>query len=66
MLKDLQSIIHPNQLYEGCLVHKQFCKSFSKESKSRANQPLQEIHADVFDPIKPCSFDKNANHEFFK
>ena len=40
MLKGLQSIIHPNQLCEGCLVGKQFCKSFLKKSTSRANQPL--------------------------
>jgi hypothetical protein len=45
---------------------KQFCRSFLKESKSRANQPLQEIYVDIFGPIKPCSFDKNANHEFFE
>jgi hypothetical protein len=40
MLKGLLSIIHPNQLCEGCLMGKQFRKSFSKESTSRANQPL--------------------------
>jgi hypothetical protein len=66
MLKGQPSIIHPNQLCEGCLVGKQFCSIFLKESKSRANQLLQEIHADIFGPIKPCSFDKNANQEFFE
>jgi hypothetical protein len=40
MLKGLLSIIHPNQLCEGCLMGNQFRKSFSKESTSRANQPL--------------------------
>jgi hypothetical protein len=40
MLKGLLSIIHPNQLCEGCLMGKQFHKTFSKESTSRANQPL--------------------------
>jgi hypothetical protein len=30
MLKGLPSIIHPKQLCEGCLVDKQFCKSFKK------------------------------------
>jgi len=44
MLKGLLSIIHPNQLCKGCLVGKQFHKIFSKESTSRVNQPLQEIH----------------------
>jgi hypothetical protein len=58
MLKGLSSIIHPNQLYEGRLVDKQFCNSFSKESTSRASQPLQEIHIDVYGPIKPCLFGK--------
>ena len=38
MLKDLPSIIHLNQLCEECLVGKQFCKSFSKESTPRASQ----------------------------
>ena len=47
MLNGLLSIIHPNQLCEGCLMRKQFCKSFSKEFTSRANQHLQEIHANV-------------------
>jgi len=60
MLKGLPSIIHLNQLSEGCLVGKQFHKSFLKESTSRANQPLQEIHVEVCGPIKPYSFDKNT------
>jgi hypothetical protein len=60
MLKALLSIIHPNQLCEGCLMGKQFHKSFSKESTSRANQPLQEIHVNIYGPIKPCSFGKNS------
>ena len=59
MLKGLPSIKCLNQLCEGCLVGKQFCKSFLKESISRANQALQEIHIDVYGPIKPCSFGKN-------
>jgi transposase InsO family protein len=37
---------------------KQFHKSFLKESTLRANQPLQEIHADVCGPMKPCLFGK--------
>jgi hypothetical protein len=40
MLKGLPSIKCLNQLCEGCLVGKQFCKSFSKESASRSSQPL--------------------------
>jgi len=32
MLKGLSSIIHLNQLCEGCLVGKQFRKTFPKES----------------------------------
>ena len=59
MLKGLPFIIHPNQLYERCLVCKGFHKSFPKESTSRANQPLQEIHTDVCGPFKPCLFGKN-------
>jgi len=37
MLKGLPSSIYPNQLCEGCLIGKQFCKSFPNESISRAN-----------------------------
>jgi hypothetical protein len=59
MLKGLPSIIHPNKLCEGCLVGKQFHKSFFKESTSRANQPLQEIYIYVCDHIKPCLFSRN-------
>ena len=59
MLKGLSFIIHSNQLCEGCLVGKQFHKRFPKESISRASQPLQKIHTDVYGPIKPCSFSKN-------
>jgi hypothetical protein len=58
MLKGLLSIIHLNLLCERCLMGKQFCKNFLKESTSRANQPLQEIYADIYGPIQPCSFGK--------
>jgi ribosomal protein L31 len=58
MLNGLQSIIHPNQLCEECLVENQFCKSFLKESTSKVSQPQQEIHVDVCGPIKPCLFGK--------
>jgi hypothetical protein len=58
MLKGQPSIIHPNQLCVGCLMGKQFHKSFSKESTLRANEPLQEIHADVCGPMKPYLFCK--------
>jgi len=59
MLNGLPSIIYPNQLCKGCLVGKQYRKSFLKKSTSRASQSLQEIHVDVRGPIKPCSFGKH-------
>ena len=59
MLKGLPLIIHPNQLCEECSVDKQFHKSFLKEFTLRISQPLQEIHVDVWGPIKPCLFGKN-------
>ena len=36
MVKGLPYINHPDQLCEGCLLGKQFRKSFPKESNSRA------------------------------
>ena len=36
MVRGLPSISHPDQLCEGCLLGKQFKKSFPKESSSRA------------------------------
>jgi hypothetical protein len=58
MLKGQPSTIHPNQLCEGYLMGKQFHKSFLKESPLRANEPLQEIHADVCGSMKPYLFGK--------
>jgi hypothetical protein len=59
MVNGLPSINQPDQLCEGCLVSKQFRKSFSKEYTTRANEPLQLVHVDVCGPIKPFSFGKN-------
>jgi hypothetical protein len=59
MVNGLPSINQPDQLCEGCLVGKQFRKNFPKESTTRANEPLQVVHADVCGPIKPSSFGKN-------
>jgi hypothetical protein len=51
MLKSLPSIIHQISC-EGCLMGKQFHKSFLKKSTSRASQPPQKIHVSVCGPIK--------------
>jgi hypothetical protein len=59
MVNGLPSINQPDQLCEGCLVSKQFRKSFSKESTTRTNELLQLVHVDVCGPIKPSSFGKN-------
>ena len=58
-MRGLPSINHPDQLCEGCLIGKQFRKSFPKESTTRATKPLELIHTDVCGPIKPNSFGKN-------
>ena len=47
MVRGLASISNPNQVCEGCLLRKQFKKSFPKESSSRAQKPLELIHMDV-------------------
>ena len=60
-MKGLPCINHPDQLCEGCLLGKQFRKSFPKESESRAKKPLELIHADVCGPIKPSSLG-NSNY----
>ncbi|KAE8727985.1 hypothetical protein F3Y22_tig00004899pilonHSYRG00012 [Hibiscus syriacus] len=55
MVKGLPCINHPDQLCEGCLVGKQFRKSFPKESETRAKKPLELIHTDkseVFEVFK--------------
>ncbi|KAE8709398.1 Agamous-like MADS-box protein AGL6 [Hibiscus syriacus] len=59
MVKGLPCINHPDQLCEGCLVGKQFRKSFPKESETRAKKPLELIHTDVCGPIKPSSLGNN-------
>ena len=65
MLKGLSSIIHLNQLCEGCLVGKQLRKSFLEESTSKASQPLQKIHTYICGPIKPYSFDKKRIYSIY-
>uniref|UniRef100_A0A2N9JBE9 Integrase catalytic domain-containing protein n=1 Tax=Fagus sylvatica TaxID=28930 RepID=A0A2N9JBE9_FAGSY len=59
MVRGLPSIEHPNQLCEGCLFGKQSRKSFPKEASTRANKPLQLVHADLCGPMKPSSLNKN-------
>ncbi|KAH9681844.1 hypothetical protein KPL71_027113 [Citrus sinensis] len=59
MVKGLPYINHPDQLCEGCLLGKQFRKSFPKESNSRAQKPLEFIHTDVCGPFKPNSLGKS-------
>nr|GEU68141.1 copia-type polyprotein [Tanacetum cinerariifolium] len=52
-------INYPNQVCEGCLLEKHAWSSFSKEATSRANEPLQLIHADLCGPVTPPSHSKN-------
>ncbi|KAM2718779.1 hypothetical protein EV1_030652 [Malus domestica] len=59
MVRGLPCISHPDQVCEGCLLGKQFRKSFPKESTTRAQKPLELIHTDVCGPIKPSSLGKN-------
>ena len=47
MVRALPYIKHPDQFCEGCLLGKQFRKSFPKESYSRAKKLLELIHTDV-------------------
>ncbi|KAH9751570.1 hypothetical protein KPL71_014344 [Citrus sinensis] len=59
MVKGLPYINQPDKLCEGCLLGKQFRKSFPNESISRAQKPLELIHTDVCDPFKPNSLGKS-------
>ncbi|KAM2065114.1 hypothetical protein EV1_027910 [Malus domestica] len=59
MVRGLPCISHPDQVCEGCLLGKQFRKSFPKESTTRTQKPLELIHTDVCGPIKPSSWGKN-------
>ncbi|KAH9650236.1 hypothetical protein KPL70_026291 [Citrus sinensis] len=64
MVKGLPYINHPDQLCEGCLLSKQFKKSFLKELNSRAQKPLELIHTDVCGPFKPNSLVFKAFKKF--
>ena len=59
IVRGLPSISHLDQVCEGCLLGKQFKKNFPKESRSRAQKPLELIHTDVCGPIKPSSLGKS-------
>ena len=59
IVRGLPSISHLNQVWEGCLLGKQFKKSFPKESSSRAQNPLELIYTDVCGPIKLSSLGKS-------
>lgn len=59
MVKSLPYINHPDKLCEGCLLGKQFRKSFPKESNSKVQKPLELIHTDVCGPFKPNSLGKS-------
>ena len=52
-------ISHHGQVCKGCLLLKQFKKTFPKDSSSRAQNPLELIHTDVCGPIKPSSLSKS-------
>lgn len=58
MVRRLPCISHPDLVCEGCLLGKQFKKSFPKESSSRAKKSLELIHTDVCSLIKPSSLGK--------
>nr|GEW76248.1 DNA-directed DNA polymerase [Tanacetum cinerariifolium] len=55
MVKGLDHIDHPNQVCKGCLFGKHARSLFSKEATSRAKEPLQLIHIDLYGPISPSS-----------
>nr|GEY89548.1 copia-type polyprotein [Tanacetum cinerariifolium] len=65
MVKWLDHIDHPNQVCEGCLFGKHARSSFLKESTSRAKEPLQLIHTDLYGPITPPSHGKNLYFMLF-
>ena len=59
MVKGLPYINHPDQFCKGCLLGKQFRKSFLKESNSKAQKPLELIHTNMCSPFKPNSLGKS-------
>ena len=65
-MRGLPSLSHPDQVWEGCLLGKQFKKSFPKESSSRAQKPLELIHTDVCGLIKLSSLGKSNYFLIFK
>ena len=59
MIRGLTPIDHPHQICEGCLLGKHAQYSFRKDESTRANKPLELVHADVCGPIHPNPYSNN-------
>ena len=65
MVKGIPAIDHPDQLCEACLLGKHSRRSFLKQSTLRSTKPLQLVHANVCEPIKPHSIVKSFHFVLF-
>jgi len=59
MVKGIPHIDHPDEVFENCVLSKHHRSSFAKEVNLKANKPLELVHTNVCDPIKPMSTGQN-------
>jgi hypothetical protein len=59
MVYGLSSINYLDKFCEGCVIGKHPRSSFPKAAEYRAKKPLELVHTDICDPIKPSSIGEN-------
>ncbi|KAI0515512.1 hypothetical protein KFK09_008177 [Dendrobium nobile] len=55
LVHGIPEIDHPVQICDGCTVDKQHRLPFPRETKFRAEKPLQLLHGDICGPITPAT-----------
>ena len=55
MVKGMPHIDHPEKVCESYVLNKHHRASFAKEVNWKAKRPLELVHTDVCEPIKPMS-----------
>ena len=55
MVHGLSAIKGVNKLCDGCLIGKQRRTPFPSQTSYRASEPLELVHDDIYEPIKPAT-----------